>query len=165
MSQYRYQIDLAGGGGTTWDGTLTKLLMPGLLFHHETPFKDWFYDIMIPWVHYIPVKTDLSDLWHRYEWAEKNGGRDIAERATQLGKYLLSEEYMKSIYQSLYVDYLGKVVGAYNDEGQTWKDIQEKYERNGYHLYKAAVCDGEFCETEVEENVFKKAANVAYVQL
>jgi len=33
-SNYKYQIDLGGGGGTTWEGTLTKLLMVSL---HGTP--------------------------------------------------------------------------------------------------------------------------------
>ena len=165
MSQYRYQIDLAGGGGTTWDGTLTKLLMPGLLFHHETPFKDWFYDAMIPWVHYVPINTDLSNLWDQFIWAERNGGQDIAERATILGKHLLSEEYMKATYQKLYVDYLGKVVRAYNDHGQTWKDIQEKYEQGGYNLYKSVVCDDVFCRTEVEDNEYRQVSNIAYVQV
>ena len=36
MSNYKYQIDLGGGGGTTWEGTLSKLGMPGVLFHHES---------------------------------------------------------------------------------------------------------------------------------
>ena len=35
-SKYKYQIDLGGGGGTTWEGTLSKLSMPGVLFHHES---------------------------------------------------------------------------------------------------------------------------------
>jgi hypothetical protein len=35
MSYYKYQIDYGGGGGTTWEGTLTKLMMPGVLMHHE----------------------------------------------------------------------------------------------------------------------------------
>lgn len=36
MSRYKYQIDFGGGGGTTWEGTVAKLLMPGVLFHHES---------------------------------------------------------------------------------------------------------------------------------
>jgi hypothetical protein len=39
MSNYKYQIDYGGGGGTTWEGTLTKLLMPGVLFHHESKLE------------------------------------------------------------------------------------------------------------------------------
>jgi hypothetical protein len=55
LSKYKYHIDLGGGGGTTWFGTLDKLGMPGLLFHHETSAKDYFHDEILPWVHYVPV--------------------------------------------------------------------------------------------------------------
>ena len=41
QAHYRYHIDLGGGGGTTWTGTMQKLALPGLLFHHETPTKDY----------------------------------------------------------------------------------------------------------------------------
>jgi hypothetical protein len=40
MAKYKYQIDLGGGGGTSWEGTLTKLQMPGVLFHHESKLSD-----------------------------------------------------------------------------------------------------------------------------
>jgi hypothetical protein len=36
MSKYKYQVDFGGGGGTSWEGTLLKLSMPGVLFHHES---------------------------------------------------------------------------------------------------------------------------------
>lgn len=55
LSKYKYHIDLGGGGGTTWFGTLEKLAFPGLLFHHVTSAKDYFHDDLIPWVHYVPV--------------------------------------------------------------------------------------------------------------
>ncbi|KAL7543246.1 hypothetical protein ACHAXR_012559, partial [Thalassiosira sp. AJA248-18] len=73
LARYKYHIDIGGGGGTTWSGTLQKLAMPGLLFHHETPMKDYFYgDWMVPWEHYVPVKEDLKDLKEKYDWAESN---------------------------------------------------------------------------------------------
>ena len=68
-AQYKYQIELGGAGGTTWNGTISKLAIPGLLFHHETPMKDWFFDDLKPWVHYIPIEWDLSDLREKFEWA------------------------------------------------------------------------------------------------
>jgi hypothetical protein len=70
LSSYRYHIDLGGAGGTTWTGTIQKLSMPGVLFHHETDMKDSYFDLIKPWVHYIPVKQDLSDLRQQYQWAE-----------------------------------------------------------------------------------------------
>ncbi len=55
LSKYKYHIDLGGAGGTTWFGTLDKLGLPGLLFHHETSTQDYFHDDLLPWVHYVPV--------------------------------------------------------------------------------------------------------------
>jgi hypothetical protein len=163
MSQYRYQIDLAGGGGTTWDGTLTKLQMPGVLFHHETPFQDWFYDEMIPWIHYIPVHTDLSNLFQQYQWAEANpdDAQQISQRATKLANYLLSEEYLKHIYESLYVDYLGSVVDAYeNNQERTWSELKAEYEKLGYRLYPSCDCHSYACTTEVAEGSFRTLTHV-----
>ena len=75
LSSYRYHIDLGGAGGTTWTGTIQKLSMPGVLFHHETDMKDSYFDLIKPWVHYIPVKQDLSDLRQKYQWAEAHPGK------------------------------------------------------------------------------------------
>jgi len=57
LAAYRYHVDLGGGGGTTWMGTLQKLAMPGLLFHHETVMRDFYFDDIRPMVHYVPVKA------------------------------------------------------------------------------------------------------------
>jgi hypothetical protein len=83
MSQYRYQLDLGGAGCTTWTGTLEKLVMPGLLFHHVTPATDWFYPQPIAWKYFVAVRADLEDLRERFEWAE--GRPEEAERIAQAG--------------------------------------------------------------------------------
>jgi len=160
MSAYKYQIDLGGGGGTSWEGTLTKLLMPGLLFHHETPTKDWFYDLMKPWKHFIPVTWNLTSLRAVYDFAQmhQEQARKIAEEATKLGEYLLSEEYMKKLYQELYVDYLGEVVRAFDTENMSWEDMLELYNTTNVELYETAKCNVTWCSTELgpdEHAVFR----------
>ena len=62
MASYRYHIDIVTGGATSWEDTVLKLALPGLLFHHESLMKDWFYDELKAWEHYVPVRMDLSDL-------------------------------------------------------------------------------------------------------
>jgi len=69
LARFKYQLDLGGWGGTSWTGTLHKLSMPGVLFHHETSMKDSYFDDLIPWRHYIPIKEDLSDLRAKHQWA------------------------------------------------------------------------------------------------
>ena len=72
FAKYRYQLDLGGGGGTTWSGVLPRLSMPGVLLHHETATKDSYFDLLKPWVHYIPISEDIKDLEARIAWAEEH---------------------------------------------------------------------------------------------
>jgi hypothetical protein len=83
FGRYKYHLDLGGGGGTTWSGVIPKLSMPGVLFHHETIMKDSYFDSLIPWVHYIPIREDVSDLPDKLRWAEDHPhqARQISENA------------------------------------------------------------------------------------
>lgn len=38
----------------------------------DTVWYEWYYDILKPWVHYVPVKRDLSDLVEKIEWLKEN---------------------------------------------------------------------------------------------
>lgn len=164
LSKYRYQIDLGGGGGTTWRGTIVKMAMPGVLFHHETSMKDWFYDLMIPWVHYIPVSWDLSDLYERYQWAEGNQGRcqEISRNASALSRYLMSPEYMERLYNELFRDYLGQVVAAYQPTsferqftGNTIRQhLIDTYEADGFEVTPVSSCDDKSCKTSWNDGKF-----------
>ena len=114
-AQYKYQIDLGGGGGTTWTGTIEKLALPGVLFHHVTPTKDWFHDHLDPWVHYIPIATDLSDLREKYDWAESHPteAQRIAEAGTEFARWMGSQEGFEQLYQEHFVAPLGKIIASY----------------------------------------------------
>eukprot|EP00578_Thalassiosira_sp_NH16_P012385 CAMPEP_0181124430 /NCGR_PEP_ID=MMETSP1071-20121207/26479_1 /TAXON_ID=35127 /ORGANISM="Thalassiosira sp., Strain NH16" /LENGTH=474 /DNA_ID=CAMNT_0023209739 /DNA_START=164 /DNA_END=1584 /DNA_ORIENTATION=+ len=115
LSQYKYQIDFGGGGGTTWFGTIEKLGMPGVLLHHLTSTKDYYHDDLIPWVHYIPVNEDLSNLREMYDWAESNSedARKISEAATDYVKNRAKPDVMKETYEKYFIHSLKRVVDAY----------------------------------------------------
>mmetsp|Transcript_2194 Transcript_2194/g.3893 ORF Transcript_2194/g.3893 Transcript_2194/m.3893 type:complete len:633 (-) Transcript_2194:77-1975(-) len=123
LGRYRYHVDLGGGGGTTWSGTIEKLSMPGLLFHHVTPTKDYLHDKMVPWAHYVPIKADLSDLREKYEWAESHPreARKIAEAGTEFARYLGSEEGFARLYQEHVVAPLGNIITAYQQPRKKYK--------------------------------------------
>lgn len=115
LSKYKYHIDIGGGGGTTWSGTIEKLAMPGVLFHHVTSSKDYYHDDLIPWVHYIPIKEDLSNLREMYDWAEANteDARKISEAGTQYVKQQATPYVMKATYERYFIHSLKRVVDAY----------------------------------------------------
>jgi len=71
-----------------------RLLSRSLVFKPESDEIQWFYRALKPYVHYVPVKGDLSDLIERFEWAEQNDPvcREIADRATQFAQENLMYE-------------------------------------------------------------------------
>lgn len=115
MSKFKYHIDLGGGGGTTWTGTTDKLAMPGVLFHHVTPTKDYIHDHLLPWVHYVPIQSDLSDLREKIDWAENcpDEARMIAERATEFMRQMGTPEGYESLFIEDIVKPLKAVIDAY----------------------------------------------------
>ena len=108
---------------------------------------DWFYDLMEPWVHFIPIDTDLGNLRERYDWAEANPDKvkAIAVESTKLAEYLLSAEYMGKVYQELFVDYLGEVVKAYQPEGRSWAECAAQYRKLKVPFQVVSDCNREHC--------------------
>lgn len=119
------------GGGTSWTGTIEKLALPGVLFHHITPTKDWFYDRLQPWVHYIPVNSDLTDLREKFEWAESHPveAQKIAEAGTEFARWIGTPEGFGELYQQNLVAPLKGIIDAYqpspdaSDAGKSVLDI------------------------------------------
>ena len=113
LAKYKYHIDLGGGGGTTWTGTIEKLAMPGLLFHHVTPTKDYIHDRLKPWRHYIPVSDDLKDLEKKFEWAESHPeqAKMIADHGTAFMRRWVPR--FGQIVQEDLVEPLRRVIDAY----------------------------------------------------
>ena len=115
QAKFCYHINLGGGGGTTWTGTIKKLANPGLLFHHMTPTKDWFHDLLVPWEHYVPVKADLSDLRQIYDWAKSHlyKAKQIAKNGTKFACWMGSAEGFGRLYEEYMVTPLRNVIMAY----------------------------------------------------
>jgi hypothetical protein len=129
---------------------MTKLGFPGVLFHAQTPSKDWFFDDMIPWIHYIPVGWHLNDLHEKFKWAESHQieAKGIADSATTLFQTFMEAPYMERIYKELFVDHLGKVLEAYvSSPDETWSDIQAQYANEGFEMQLVSHCDDAKCHT------------------
>ena len=67
--QYKYQIDI-DGYTNSWPGLFLKLLTgsPVLKVASERGFRQWYYDRLVPWQNFVPVRADMSDLIERAEW-------------------------------------------------------------------------------------------------
>ena len=147
LAKYKYQIDLAGGGGTTWSGTIQKLAMPGLLFHHMTPTKDYIHDWMEPWVHFVPVSSDLRDLHRKFEWAEAHPeeAKKIADEGAKLMRYFSLEGGFQELFEKDMVQPLQRVVEAYQPVKtiglRTWREALRRIEGDDTFV-PLVSCDG-----------------------
>jgi hypothetical protein len=132
-AKYKYLVDFGGGGGTSWKSTLWFLGMPGVLFHHETPMRDSFYDDIKPYVHYIPLKADLSNLESQMQWAISNPAEcaEISKRATAFVQHLMSPDGLKEHARKVFVEPFRKYIDAYDirpaDEFKSTADLTAQY--------------------------------------
>jgi hypothetical protein len=155
MAQYKYFVDIGGGSGTSWLSTIAVLAMPGLLFHHETTMKDWYYGEIQPWVHYVPVNIDLTDLHEKFEWAQSNPAQAeiIAKAGQDFAAGTLAENYIKTTHERFFREYLGEVVEAYRPlDSETPDYILRVYEADGLGVFEVAVCNKTYCAMPVEKD-------------
>ncbi|KAF9004583.1 glycosyl transferase family 90-domain-containing protein [Cyathus striatus] len=57
--KYKYVIDVDGNG---WSGRFKRLMTTNAMVFKSTIYPEWYADRVAPWVHYVPIQLDLSDL-------------------------------------------------------------------------------------------------------
>jgi len=92
VERYAFLIDIEGYG---YSGRLKHLLWsqrPLLLV--DRPHKEYFFEFLKEWEHYIPVKRDLSDLVIKTMWCINNQekAQEIANNALEFSKTYLTRE-------------------------------------------------------------------------
>ncbi len=81
------------GNSNAWSALFAGLLRGSCVLKVASPkgFKQWYYDRLKPWVHFVPVEEDLSDLDELVAWLEAHdddaqaigkAGRAFAEALT-----------------------------------------------------------------------------------
>lgn len=94
MKDYSILLDIEGGG---YSARLKYLLFSNKpLILVDRPYKEFYFKNLQEYVHYIPVKRDLSDLIDKTKWILNNytESLNIANNALEYAKIYLSEEYV-----------------------------------------------------------------------
>ncbi len=85
---YRYQVDV-DGWTNAWS-LLDKMISGSTILKVESAFgyRQWFYDKLIPWINFIPVASDVSDLDAIISWiiSHTSDCAKIADNAASLAK-------------------------------------------------------------------------------
>jgi len=105
--RYKYLIDIEGAG---YSARLKILLFSGRpVFLQERPWREFYFDRLEPYRHYIPVKRDMSDLATQLDWAEANAEkcREIACEAQAFAKRHLTRAAAIAYFRETLVSFLG----------------------------------------------------------
>lgn len=82
-------------------------LCGSLVFHVGDEWLEFFYPQLKPWVHYIPVKTDLSNVQELLQFVKANDdvAQEIAERGSQFIMDHLQMEDITCYWENLLTEY------------------------------------------------------------
>ncbi|KZT24399.1 glycosyltransferase family 90 protein [Neolentinus lepideus HHB14362 ss-1] len=86
--KYKYVMDIDGNG---WSSRFKRLITSRSLIFKSTIYSEWFQDRIQPWVHYVPIQVDLSDLYDTFVFfrgdLDGEGGHDeLARRIAEAGR-------------------------------------------------------------------------------
>jgi hypothetical protein len=93
MISYKYILNI-DGNASTWDATAWKMNSGSVIFKVDGPWIQWFYSEYLPYVHYIPIKDDMSDLQEKYMWCEEHP--EECEKIVENSKKLFQKVYKMS---------------------------------------------------------------------
>lgn len=87
----KFAIDI-DGQTNTWSNLITRLHFGCcvLKIESERGFRQWYYDRLRPFEHYVPVRSDLSDLIEKIDWVRSHDAEAeaIARRGQELARSL-----------------------------------------------------------------------------
>lgn len=95
--KYLFSID---GNSCAYSRVAWILYSNSVLFKHDSDAVQWYYDKLQPWVHYIPVSKDFSDLEERYLWAQTHQQevQDIAANGRKLAQEIFTDQALERAF-------------------------------------------------------------------
>lgn len=90
----KFAVDI-DGFTNAWSNFLQRLKLGCCILKVDSQFgfRQWYYDQIRPWEHYVPIKADLSDLHQQIDWVRSNDSQasEIAANAQRFARGLTME--------------------------------------------------------------------------
>lgn len=92
----KYAIDI-DGFTNAWSNFFIRMKLGCCVFKVDSQFgyKQWYYDRIKPFKHYIPIKADLSDLFEKIDWARAHPAE--CEQIAAAGQAFVNEMTFASV--------------------------------------------------------------------
>ncbi len=106
IRHYRYVLDVDGGLGSSRKRTILRSSGAMPLFQ-QSPWKQWYEPLLVPYIHYVPVDRWLRDLVRTIRWYRNHDteAKRIAARAHAFAHQYLSYAVAVSFYRILLLEY------------------------------------------------------------
>jgi hypothetical protein len=114
-----------------------ELSMGSVLLIADSKYRMWFKRYLVPNVHFVPVKEDLSDLYDKIRWCRQNDQKckEIAENAKIFYNNFLRKDGILDYMQLLLIK-LKKTTGTYFYNSESISSIIKNYQ-----LSQMAIAD------------------------
>ena len=101
QSRYKYIIHVDGNVHAY--RLLYSMLTGSVIIRVESAYVGWMDHMLKPGVHYVPVKSDFSDLVSQIEWCRTNDDkcREIAQNALEFSRKVLTKEYITGAFHKI----------------------------------------------------------------
>ena len=108
---YKYLLDV-DGHANTYSRCRWILLSNSVLLKVGSSYSQWYYRAMKPWVHYVPVREDLSDLQEALDRCIANDdlAYEIANRGRTLGSEIFSSHAVENYIVQLLREYAKRII-------------------------------------------------------
>ncbi len=117
MNRYKYLLSVEGNDVAT--GLKWMLYSNSVVFMSRPTVASWaMEDLLIPFVHYIPLSNDYSNLLEMVKWANEHDEacQEISQRATEFIEHLWMSKQAKKdteyLQKALVTSYVDQFVGA-----------------------------------------------------
>jgi hypothetical protein len=101
--EHKMILDL-DGNTVSWQEMYWKLFSNSVVLKQVTNNELWASDQFIPWVHFIPIREDLTDLIKKIQWVRNNDAKakQIAETSNKfMRENLMPEQFDMYVYYLL----------------------------------------------------------------
>lgn len=104
--RYKYLIDI-DGKSCSWSRMAWILYSDSVLLKHQSDNVQWYYDKLKPYVHYVPIAKDFSNLKTQYEWLINHDkeAASIAENGRAIAKEIFNEEAILKALEKSFIQY------------------------------------------------------------
>lgn len=111
--QIKYKYLIAVEGNSFPSSLHWQIYSNSLTMFVDSPYIEWFYSALKPYVHYVPLKKDYTDLREKMIWLQQNDSlaKEISKNAMKFARNQISNERM--------IHYIYLLLCMYKEKFQT----------------------------------------------